>query len=869
MQPVNLLIISSLLTTTPVFASELFKDPIASEALVSLSEQKAIEALERILAKKKGSPEEPDLWERLSELYLKQAKSIRFFALNKTGAKTMSLLPPVIKEKAALRPLKKAVECFQQIQTKYPQYAQSDRVHFHKALTLAQMGLFKPSTTEVEQLLEKYPKSEWRADAHLLIGEVLYDSNNYAKALNHFNEAAASEKIKISHYAQYKAAWTLYNLQRNEDAIAKLMTLVGSVDPEKPEGFALRSESLRDIALYLTETRASNDAYEFFAKFASPAETAAGLLRMANIYRSHSKHKDARLIANGYLKMGKDETGKIQFRLLLAKDAKEQKKNADQVEHLKAAFDLCMIQPDDNEICKTDLRVQLSESAEDAWKSWEKTKNPDALRATKEIFEIEIQRNPDPRPKTLEAYAELLFQSDDFENAARIYRELVLKTKEPPAKEKAQYGSLVSLDRWMVKDPNAILAKEFFKEEVVVFLKANPKTPFKHELLLRWANLQFGEHDFDKAEANLKTILAEAAGSTKKGDPRVPAENLMLETLKAQAKTAEFHKTLAGFIEKTTDQARKIELRRLVAQLELEKMESPSEGGQDPKKLKEYLAFMKTYSGDANVVEPVYWKTLALALTLNEDRVAFDLITQKQDAKDTRLWDGLKQILMRYETTAADRRPQDIALYEASLKAANEKELARIMWTYREHLIKVNGSATRIAALENEILKKGQEPEFSLILVGRLEKDLADGKTEKVFQKSRQLVASTKPAIVRARARLLQARILEQELQRQSVKSSLARLQMVLSMKLEKLGKAQEAFMSTLHLSTADPVTARDAREGLKRCFQHSIQAIKAVEIKEELSAQEKQSLDDQIQKLINPLENQLKELIASEEVNS
>lgn len=872
MKTSRLLLIPLLFAPAAFAQKEIVKDPVASEALVSLSEQKAIEALERILEKRRGSPEEPDLLERLSELYLKQAKSVRFFNLNRTNDKTMSLLPPVIKEKAALRPLKKAVECFQNIQTKYPRYAHADRVHFHKALTLAQMGLFQPSTQEVERLLARYPKSEWRADAHLLIGEVLYDSQRYARALTHFNEAATSDKIKISHYAQYKAAWTLYNLERNEDAIAKLMGLVKAVDPEKPEGFALRNESLRDIALYLTETRASSEAFDFFRKFATPAEAAAGLLRMANIYRSHSKHKDARLIANEYLKRGTDENGKIQFRLLMAKDAKERKDPTEQVAHLKAAYDLCLIQPDDNEVCKQDLRAQLTESAEDAWKAWEKTKNPASLQATKEIFEIELQRNPDPRPKTLEAYAELLFQSEDYQNAARIYRELIAKTKDgkdAKLKEKAQYGSLVSLDRWMDQDKNAILAREFYKEEVPVHLKDFPQTPYRAELLLRLANIQHGETDYAAAEKNLRAILAlNLKSKDPKDDPRVPAENLLLETLKAQGKTAEFRKTLDGLTEKTTDAARKTELRRLVAQLELEKLEGAPAGG-DAQKLKEYLDFMSAYKNDAKVTEPVYWKTLALALTLNEDRTAFELIERRNADKDPRLWDGLKQILLRFETTAPAKRPQGVELFEASLKRAGPTETAKIMWTYREHLLQHQGSPARINALEAELLKRGQEPERSLILIARLEKDFEAGRMEKVFNETRALVGGSKPAIVRARARLLQARVLEQELRRQSVKSSLARLQMVIGMKLEKLGKAQEAFMSTIQMAGQDPLTTRDAREGLKRCFQHSIEALKAVEIKDELTAQEKKSLDEQIQNLVNPLELQLKELIASEEVKS
>lgn len=857
-------------------------DLVGQEALVSLSEQKAIDALERILRKKQGSPEEADLLERLSELYLKQAKSVRFFALNTTGEKNLNLLPPVIKEKVALRPLQKAVEAFHQLQTRHPRYPAMDRIHFHKALTLAQMGLFKPSTMEVETLLAKYPKSEWRADAHLLIGEVLYDGQEFAKSLEHFNDAATSDKIKISQYAKYKAAWALYNLQRNNDAIEQLKNLVKGLDPERPEGFALRNESLRDMALFMTESANADEALDFFRSFTSESEATAAVLRMANIYRSHGKDKEARSLAQEYLKRGTDDSGKVQFHLLLAKDGKERKRVDDQVTHLQAAFDLCMIQPPDNEVCKTELRTQLGEAAEEAWKRWEKTKSPEHLSATKKILEIEIQRNPDPRPKTLEAYAELLFQSEDFENAARVYRDLSLKQITVADREKAQYGSLVALDRWMEKDKNAILPKEFFKEEVAAYLKAHPKSSHRTELVLQWANIQCQEKDYANCEKNLREVLGASKNAKMKNEMLIPTQNLFLESLKEQQKTADYRKALAQFISESKSPERRQDLRRHEAQMNLEILENPPSQMADEKRLQDYLAFLKKYEGDEKVTEPVFWKTLALALTQEEDLIAFQLISpriEKNEAKpDPRIWDSLKQILVRQSTRNttletkpknAKRQPAAQSLFEAANRIAPTKEKPQILWSYREELLKNPSNAAQVMKIEDELIRLGQDPEKSLILISRLEKDYAQGKAEKVFQETRPLVSVSKPAVVRAKARLLQARILEDELKAQRMKSSVSRLQLVVALKLEKLSKAQEAFMSALQLSNHDANVTLEARQGLKRVFEHSIQALKNVEIKDSISAEEKQSLDREIQSLISPLENQLQELIASEEVKS
>ena len=62
------------------------KKALQSEILISKSEQKAIDSLVNILKKRKGTPEEADLWYRLAELYMKRAKSGRFFDLNRDNA---------------------------------------------------------------------------------------------------------------------------------------------------------------------------------------------------------------------------------------------------------------------------------------------------------------------------------------------------------------------------------------------------------------------------------------------------------------------------------------------------------------------------------------------------------------------------------------------------------------------------------------------------------------------------------------------------------------------------------------------------------------------------------------------------------------
>lgn len=837
-------------------------EAVEQEALVSISEQKAIDALLRIIEKRKGQGEDASLWERLSELYLKQAKSARFFNLTKTSEKTLSFLPPVISQKSSQKPLTQAVQAFETIKRRFPKYEDMDRVLFHSSLTYAQMGRFQMATNETKDLMARFPKSEWIPDANLLIGEVYYDQQNFKKALDHFVMAAGSKKEKVAHYAKYKQAWSEYNLNRHSEAIASLKSLVKELDPSKaPNGFALRGESMRDLALFLTESKTPAESYEFISSFASEQETADAMVRIINIYKSHSKHKEMETLGELYLSKSTFDSGKIQIHLLFSDLFRELKKGEKQIAAIQKASTLCQLQATPSEACDTTLRQQVTAAAELWWKEWGKSKSATSLNFARKSLEIEIERNPNPRPQTLEAYAELLYQSEDFENAARVYQDLAKLAKDPIKSETFFYGRLVSLDRLMAKDPKKILPREDFKTDCKIYVSKFPKAIHRDELQLKWARLEYEDLNPKESERILREILAKK----QKNDVLIPAQNQMIETLTKNEKDKELKEMLNTWIDQAPSTERKTELRRLQAKLALEEMESEV-GTKDPEKsLKAHLAFFKKYEDDTKVSEPVLWKTLALAISGKDDNLTLDLIEKAghRAPKDPRLWDSVKQILIK-QTAVRNTKltpEQNKTLgrtFALSLTSVPSKERAGVLWSYREFLIEKK--SPEVKKVENEIIALNVEPEASLVKVARLEERLQAGQYKSVFEESKKFVSKATPTPVRARARLLQAQVLEEEFKTQSVKTSLSKLQTVVAMKLEKMAKAQEAFVNAAQMSE-EPKVAEDAKSGLRRCFEHAITALKNVQVKDQLTKDEKKALDEQIQTLVIPLEAKLKEL--------
>ncbi|PWU13132.1 MAG: hypothetical protein C5B49_15135 [Bdellovibrio sp.] len=867
------------------------KDVLEKEILVSLSEQKAIDALINIIKKRKGTAEEPELWERLSELYLKQAKTARFFQINKTSDQTLHFLPAVVKDPTNLKALQKAQECFTTIERNFPKYADLDRVLLHSALTLSQMGMPQQSSEKIEKLLAHHPNSEWLPDAHLLIGEILYDRQNFTGALKHFSAASTSKKEKIAHYAKYKVGWSHYNLGRNSAAINTLKELIKSLGSDASVGYALRSEALRDLSVFLSDSRNSEESYAFFTSFATDEESADSLLKLAQINRSHSRSEDARALARHYIENSKYGPGKIRFHLLLAKDSEEKSQGAEEIGHLKKAYELCSVETERVEACETDLKAQLAQAAEIWWKAWDKKKWKEALQYTKEILEIEIKHEPSPRPQTLEAYADLLFQSEDYENAARVYHDLATtlrkandhdkdthNTHDASHLEKIDYASLVALDRWIQRQKAQTDPRELFKLQVEAYLKAYAKSPHRHELLLKWSALELADNNAPASEKKLTEILAQRPAR----EILIPAQNQLLESLRAQQKSKEVASRLQEWMTAETDEKRKTELRRQLAALNLEKLETPGNAANsvsadavNKKMLQDYTEFLHQYESDPQITEPVLWKCLALALLSHEDGLATDLIERrmKVDKSDPRLWDSAKQLLHRLNEISSE--PTLNKVFHLSLGLAPAKDRATVLWSYREHLLAKNRTAEALKT-EDEIIHLGSEPERSLILIGRLENELqrendtgngsATHVDQHVFAESKKFMSKGLPDVVRARARLIQARVLEKELHSQKVKTSLSRLQTVVAMKLERLAKAQDAYVGALKMSSDSAVT-KGAHEGIERCLKDVIDSFRKIEIKDALNADEKEILNQQIQTLVAPLETKLKELGTRAEV--
>jgi TolA-binding protein len=146
----------------PVKGNEKASDmrALKTELLVSKTESQAMGQLEKLLKKYTGTGMEAGLWQRKAELYLRMSKTERFFELSRDSETVVSAAPQRVKSASSKKYLSKAVETYDMIQRRFPNFDQLDVVIFNNAFTRQQLDQNKLAENLYRDLLNRFPNSE-------------------------------------------------------------------------------------------------------------------------------------------------------------------------------------------------------------------------------------------------------------------------------------------------------------------------------------------------------------------------------------------------------------------------------------------------------------------------------------------------------------------------------------------------------------------------------------------------------------------------------------------------------------------------------------------------------------------------------------
>ncbi|HWU41880.1 MAG TPA: tetratricopeptide repeat protein, partial [Bdellovibrio sp.] len=874
---------------------------LSSEIMITRSENKAIESLQKIIIKQKGSKNEPDLWYRLSELYMRRSKSGRFFDLHR-DTPLMKLSPfPVPNEKGA-EAVKRAIKIYTKIEAEFPNFKQMDSVLFNDAFAHQQVKQMKEADALYGRLLQKFPNSPLIADGTLALGELLYEQGNFSAALEQFKSLERFPESRVYSYGMYKAAWTYYNLHDSEHGIKKLVEVVKTNPPlqdgEVPTNrHNLRREALRDLTIFIGDTYPANKLYSFFDDIATEEELGQSMNDLAKLYDSHSRQKEMNIFLEEYLDKRPSGTEVVTAHLALV-DANETLKKRDKVlDHLQIASDLCrkdsswrkQQKPEVvQNSCTENFHHVSADLTKKWWDIWIKNKqNVPFSDLTQRLFKLMLDNEDPAKPdlKTRFAYAELLFQLEKYDEASTQYKMVGDKATDEPLRHDSNYSALFSKEKSIEKKKDS--SKEVERKALAVnYLTKYPNGKYSTGVKFKMGHIAYEENNYPEAEKWLKPLVT--VKGAENAEIRKKSEDLILDMLNIKKDYAGIKNFSKQIMTSSTDDARKKSMNKIFDEAHFTEIQEFAKSGDKDQAADKLIAYAKEH-GDSKLSQDALWQAIGIYYTEGKIFEAAEL-SSKYVAKypdDKKDLDALKDAAKAYaevgqiskaaETmvkiadldkknrnthleNAADiylleKKIKDArAAYMGILSTADNKTLERIYGKLLDSY-KTEPNSGELAKIEAQIQAKGIEPYTTQIMIDKAKALYNSGKYTAAFELSSKANGRSVAAEIRAEARLIQARVLEKEFIQQSVKASETKFAVVLGIKTEKLDKAQTAYMSAMKMSK-DPYQQLEAMRGIDRCYGNFIESLTNMPLPASLKPEEQQQLRGELAKLIAPIQD-------------
>lgn len=853
----------------------------SSELLISQSENKAIESLQRIINKKKGTVEEPDLLYRLAELYMRRAKSGRFFDLYEKNQNDQST------NKNAQKSLASAIKIYDSIISRFPKYKNLDFVHFNLALASLQTKQIEKAKKHYTIITTQYLKSTILPDALLELGELYYDQQNFESALAQFKKIEAFPKSKAYPYGIYKSAWCYYNMKDTEQGIQKLKYIVKthSADQTDLKKYNLRQEALRDLTLFVGETVKPEELYSFFSAITTPDELGEIIINLANLYESHSRHKEISIFVKEFISRNPQNknTAKAYSKLINVHETLKQRDLV--LDYLSKLSDFCYVESVDSN-CKEDFRKISLEISKKWWDIWLKNKNHiEFSKLTESAFNILLTHDDPASPDSVSrfAYAELLFQLGKFEKASDNYEIVSKDVKFDPAKKHdALYGSIYSIDKMIEKNREAEdLSSERLQSLTLRYVNEYPKGEHVEPLKFK---LGFIAYQKQNSEEALKYLIP-LAKNTKDNQLKVKSEDIILDIYNLNKDYKSIQSFAAESISSSTNTDRKSSLSQIKEEAHFSQLQIDTASADVNKKIDTLLAFSNEHK-ESKLSKEALWQSISLAYANGLEIKGADLSLKyySKFPKDSKNLDSIKEAIKAYteagyinqsiqtlkELAKLDPKNSNLHLQTScdllsinsqnseaqkcymSLMDKSDKNKKLEIISKILNTLNQEDNFTEVPGLENIVLSENLEPYATQVLISKAKNLLLAGKPSEAFQLSLKVNSRPVSADVRAEARLIQAEILEKEFISQSVRSSESRFALVLGIKTEKFDKAYTAYNSTIKM-TKNPKIQERALVAIGRLYTHFIDTLMNVPIPKTLKKEEQLALKAELEKMTLP----------------
>jgi len=866
----------------------------AAEALITQAEEKALDTLEAILKKNKGKPNEPDLWLRRGELYMRRARSARFFEFQRADVeKAATFVPATVKDQKSRKHLVEANRSYLKVFNEFASHSRADQALFTFSFNLEQLGESDKAAIYYSQLVNQYPESPLVPDSYLALGEIHFGKTQFERALTFFDNVTNFKTSRAYWYAEYKKGWAYYNLKNNTKAIDQILLVIQKA-PTDANRISLREEALKDSTLFFTESRPSEDAYKFYSNLITDElDLVKTLLRLTDLYNRHSRFEDSNVVYTTMLK--KHSNPELQAKILTKQSHMflTDKAYVLSSKTLGLAVEACEKIKNLSSECEIDLPEIQTKLIKTMWAN--KKKNPqDAIGSAELEKQIKAALSSATTAEAQQKFSNLLgdyyYESSRHHEAGKQYYSAhKIRPNET--------ALLAAIDAMTLAAKTDSIARPILVTYIDSFTSAYPTSTRATDLRIKKIAIHLQEKQPLLALPEFSVLHNQKALSA---SDQLLVEDLYFDYLNQIQDFGTLLVESKKAVTRTSDLNRKASLAKVIDEIALKVAENSIGTSNtlaqkkdviatlgeiaiysktlDPKNkrsahllaIKEafnnklYLLalrfskrYIELYPEDPETLD-IKKSSLKLSLDLGDLRSALKLSQDLLGVSKERDRSGLVKSILELQQAIGSQNELR-AFAEKNLSNLTEVDRAALFQYFWEsaHEVQDNEFANWT---EQKIKQYKIEPLSSQIHLFQIESLLGQRRYEDAFSKSKKYMSSQFPKDIRARARLIQGKIFEKELLDIGSKTRMDRLQMVIGIKTERLEKAQKAYTDVIELADHSSAVYLEGYLGLERTLGEYVRYLSELEIKNSNTA-ETQQVKEALTQIGAPLKNKLSQI--------
>ena len=504
---------------------------------------KSIEVTKKLISKSKSERYLPDLYFRLAELYVEKSRLVYFKILEEAGLDDKrSITAPEAKllKDAAIREYRRIIR-------EFDSFPDNDKITFFIAHEQRELGMWEEMLKTYLMLVEKYPKSDYRFEAWLIVGDYYFDKSDLDTAEGYYKKIIDENESYVHPMARFKLGWCYLNREKWKEALELFETVVSGVVDEKKsknidshKGLNVKREALTSLVYAYPEVKKAEDATKYFRKLVeSRAEYLLVLEKLARRYSVKQNYIAAGDLYRELLKLSHDVDRNIEYaqRVYDAVQASKKREKSDRdVELLvdAAARYRFSWRADESEKDQvfSDFEQLTRDLATRLHLEAQRTKSDKlfvrASRAYKSYLSLFIDS-----PTRMEMrwnYAESLYESKQFVEAGREFEALARDTDKDDERKKSM-NSAINAYFIAIKEGKDLnryqtaMAREGLKTLGAAFVSAFPDDATVPQVKFNIARAYYEQGEYDKA-IELFTAFAREYPMHKDG---IAAANLALD----------------------------------------------------------------------------------------------------------------------------------------------------------------------------------------------------------------------------------------------------------------------------------------------------------------------------------------------------